>query len=93
MLQQPAPDDFVVSTGQTHSVREFCDAAFSHLGLDYQKYVAIDPKFFRPAEKIPLVGDPTRAKERLGWQPGTDFTDLVKMMVDKDLQDLAPKST
>ena len=89
MLQQPAPDDYVISTGQTHAVREFCDAAFSHLGLDYHEHVVVDPKFFRPAERVTLVGDPSKAKERLGWQPGTRFTDLVNRMVDKDIQDLA----
>jgi GDPmannose 4,6-dehydratase len=86
MLQQDQPDDFVISTGTTHAVREFCEAAFSHVGLDYQDYVVQDPRFYRPAEVDLLVGDPTKAREKLGWQPLVEFNDLIHMMVDADLQ-------
>ena len=86
ILQQESPDDFVVCTGKTHSVREFCDAAFSHVGLDYQDYVIQDPRFYRPAEVDLLVGNPHKAKTVLKWKPRTDFTNLVTMMVDADLK-------
>lgn len=86
MLQQEQPDDFVVCTGVTHSVREFCQAAFEHVGLDYQDYVVQDPRFYRPAEVDLLVGDPTKASEKLQWQPKVSFEKLVQMMVDADLQ-------
>ena len=69
MLQQDHPDDYVVATGETHSVREFCQVAFDHLGLDWEKYVVVDPKFYRPAEVDLLVGDPSKAKRVLGWEP------------------------
>ncbi|HMC54464.1 MAG TPA: GDP-mannose 4,6-dehydratase [Gemmatimonadaceae bacterium] len=85
MLQQPEPDDYVISTGDTRSVRELCELAFSHAGLDYQKYVVQDPKFFRPAEVDLLVGDPSKALKKLGWRPRVTFTQLVAMMVDADL--------
>jgi GDPmannose 4,6-dehydratase len=85
MLQQPTPDDYVVSTGQTHSVREFCEVAFGHLGLDYEEHVVIDERFFRPAEVDLLVGDPSKARTVLGWEPTTRFEDLVVMMVDADI--------
>ncbi|MBA3654031.1 MAG: GDP-mannose 4,6-dehydratase [Actinobacteria bacterium] len=85
MLQQETADDFVVSTGETHSVREFCDVAFGHVGLDYQDFVTIDERFFRPAEVDLLVGDATKARQTLGWEPGVSFEALVKMMVDADL--------
>ena len=85
MLQQPTPDDYVVSTGQTHSVREFCEVAFGHLGLDYEEHVVIDERFFRPAEVDLLVGDPSKARTVLGWEPTTRFEDLVIMMVDADM--------
>ena len=85
MLQQPTPDDYVVSTGQTHSVREFCEVAFGHLGLDYEEHVVIDERFFRPAEVDLLVGDPSKARTVLGWEPTTRFEDLVVMMVDADM--------
>jgi len=85
MLQQPTPDDYVVSTGQTHSVREFCEVAFGHLGLDYEEHVVIDERFFRPAEVDLLVGDPSKARTDLGWEPTTRFEDLVVMMVDADM--------
>ena len=85
MLQQETPDDYVIATGETHSVREFCDLAFSRVGLDYKKYVTVDPKFLRPAEVDLLLGDPAKAKKKLGWKPDVTFEGLVNMMVDADL--------
>lgn len=89
MLQQEQPDDFVISTGETHSVREFLEVAFSHVGLDYQKYVEIDPKYFRPSEVDVLVGDASKARNELGWSPKTKFDELVRIMVDADVDALA----
>ena len=86
MLQQDEPDDYVVCTGETHSVREFCEAAFGHVGLDYRDYVVQDPRFYRPAEVDLLVGDPARAREKLGWVPRVSLEELVQMMVDADLR-------
>ncbi len=86
MLQQDQPDDYVIATGETHSVREFVQIAFAHVGLDWEKYVVVDPKFFRPAEVDLLLGDPAKAKKQLNWQPRVSFPELVKMMVDADLQ-------
>jgi GDPmannose 4,6-dehydratase len=86
MLQQKEPDDFVIGTGDTRSVRELCDVAFKHAGLDYRDYVKQDPKFFRPAEVDLLVGDASKAQEKLGWKPKVGFEQLVKMMVDADLE-------
>jgi len=86
MLQHKEPDDFVVATGETHSVREFCELAFKHAGLDYQDYVKSDPKFFRPAEVDALIGDAGKARKLLGWKPKTSFRELVKMMVDADVE-------
>ena len=88
MLQQDAPDDFVVATGHTHTVKEFVEAAFGAAGLDWQKYVVIDPKFIRPAEVELLIGDPAKAKKKLGWEPKVSFEELVKMMVEGDLKEL-----
>ncbi|HLA76030.1 MAG TPA: GDP-mannose 4,6-dehydratase [Vicinamibacteria bacterium] len=85
MLQREQPDDFVVATGETHSVREFLEEAFSYLGLHWQDYVVVDPKYFRPAEVDFLLGDPTKAKQVLGWQPKVGFRELVRIMVDADL--------
>ncbi|GAB4318183.1 MAG: GDP-mannose 4,6-dehydratase [Candidatus Sumerlaeia bacterium] len=85
MLQQPEPDDYVVATGETHSVRELCEAAFAHVGLDYRDYVRIDERFVRPAEVDLLVGDPSKARAKLGWSPRVTFRRLVEMMVDSDL--------
>jgi GDPmannose 4,6-dehydratase len=85
MLQQDEPDDYVISTGETHSVRELCELAFGHVGLDYQDYVVQDERFFRPAEVDLLVGDSTKARAELGWKPTTSFADLVHMMVDADI--------
>ena len=86
MLQQDEPDDFVVATGRTHKVREFVRLAFEHAGLDWEKYVKIDPRFVRPAEVELLVGDPSKAKEKLGWTPEVSFEQLVSMMVDEDIR-------
>lgn len=86
MLQQDEPQDFVLGTGVTHSVREFCELAFSHLGLDYRKYVVQDPRFFRPAEVDLLVADPVKAHQQLGWRPKVSFEELVRMMVEADLK-------
>jgi len=86
MLQQDEPDDFVVATGETRTVRELVELAFSHVGLDWEKYVVQDPAFYRPAEVDLLVGDPSKAKERLGWTPNVTFEGLVRMMVDADLE-------
>ncbi len=86
MLQQDEPDDYVVATGETHAVREFLDLAFNHAGIkDWEKYVKLDPRYFRPAEVDLLVGDPTKAREKLGWEPSVSFADLVAMMVESDL--------
>jgi GDPmannose 4,6-dehydratase len=86
MLQQDQPDDYVVCTGETHSVREFCEAAFGHVGLNYEDYVIQDPRFYRPAEVDLLVGDPAKAYQKIGWQPKVSLDKLVQMMVDADLQ-------
>src|SRR2546423_2223672 len=85
MMQQDAPGDFVISTDETHSVRELCELAFSHAGLDYEQYVVQDERFFRPAEVDLLVGDSTKARAALGWKPKISFPELVVMMVDADL--------
>jgi GDPmannose 4,6-dehydratase len=85
MLQQDQPDDYVVATGETWSVKDFLLEAFSYAGLDWEKYVVSDPRFFRPAEVDLLLGDPTKAKTRLGWKPKVDFKTLVRMMVDADM--------
>ncbi|MFN7470281.1 MAG: GDP-mannose 4,6-dehydratase [Roseiflexaceae bacterium] len=86
MLQQDTADDYVVSTGETYSVRRFCEIAFGHVGLNYQDYVVIDERFYRPAEVDLLVGDPAKANKNLGWKPEVSFEQLVTMMVDSDLQ-------
>ena len=85
MLQQEKPDDYVICSGMTHSVREFCDLAFSHLGLNYEDHVVVDEQFFRPAEVDLLVGDYGKAKRVLAWEPSTSFKDLVTLMVEADL--------
>lgn len=87
MLQQNEPDDYVVATGETHSVREFLQEAFSLVNLDWEKYVEVDPRYFRPAEVDLLLGDPAKAKQKLGWTPKTSFKELVKIMVEADLKD------
>jgi GDPmannose 4,6-dehydratase len=86
MLQQPEPDDYVVATNETHTVRELVEIAFGRVGLDYQKYVHIDPAFVRPAEVDLLIGDYAKAKKKLGWEPTVRFKQLVEMMVDADLE-------
>jgi GDPmannose 4,6-dehydratase len=85
MLQAEQPDDFVIATGATHTVRELCEVAFAHVGLDWQAHVKIDPQFIRPAEVELLLGDAGKARRILGWKPEVDFHGLVKMMVDADL--------
>ena len=89
MLQQKKADDFVVATGRNHTVREFCQIAFDHVGLNWKKYVVIDRSLFRPAEVNTLCGDATKARRKLGWKPQISFADLVRMMVDADLKRLA----
>jgi GDPmannose 4,6-dehydratase len=91
MLQLDEPDDFVVCTGESHSVREFCEVAFNHVGLDYADHVVVDERFFRPAEVDLLVGDCTKAETELNWVKRTSFTDLVEMMVDADMELLQGK--
>jgi GDPmannose 4,6-dehydratase len=86
ILQQDEPDDFVISTGETHSVREFCESAFAYAGLNWEDYVRTDERYFRPTEVDELIGDPSKAREKLGWQPRTSFEELVRIMVDADLQ-------
>ena len=86
MLQQDRPDDYVIATNETHSVREFLDVAFGHAGLDWRKHVAIDENYFRPAEVDLLIGDYSKAKQKLGWQPKTTFNALARLMVDADIQ-------
>lgn len=86
MLQQDAPDTYVVATGKTTTVREMCRIAFEYVGLDYEKHVVIDPKFYRPAEVDVLVGKPDKAQEKLGWKAQTDLTQLIHMMMDADLE-------
>jgi GDPmannose 4,6-dehydratase len=89
MLQAPEPVDYVVATGETHSVREFVEIAFAHAGLDPARHVVVDPQFLRPAEVDRLVGDATKAHEQLGWQPQVSFRDLVELMVDADVERLS----
>ena len=88
MLQQEQPGDFVIGTGETHSVREFCEEAFSHVGLDYKDFVVQDQRFYRPAEVDLLVSNPGKARQVLGWEPGVSFKELVRMMVDADMERL-----
>lgn len=85
MLQQDKAEDYVIATGETHSVREFLDEAFGLVGLDWKKYVEIDPRYYRPAEVDLLLGNPAKAKEKLGWKPKTTFNELVKIMLEYDL--------
>ena len=89
MLQQPSPDDYVAATGETHSVQEFCEAAFGELGLDYRKYVKKDETVYRPAEVDLLIGDPSKAKTVLNWAPTVGFSDLAKEMTRADLENLS----
>jgi GDPmannose 4,6-dehydratase len=89
MLQQDKPDDYVVATGETHTIRDFLDLSFVHAGLEWQKYVEIDPKYYRPAEVDVLIGDASKAKKQLGWVPKTKFSELVRIMTDADIALLA----
>ncbi len=91
MLQHPEPEDFVVATGESHTVREFCELAFSHVGLDWQRYVRYDPRYERPAEVDHLLGDASKARRLLGWEPTVRFPELVAMMVDADRRRLADR--
>jgi GDPmannose 4,6-dehydratase len=86
ILQNDAPGDYVIATGETHTVREFCEAAFCHVGLDLEQYVKVDPRFMRPAEVELLIGDSAKAKAELGWEPTVGFRELVEMMVDADVE-------
>ena len=88
MLQQPEGDDYVLATNETHSVREFCEVAFAHVGLDWQEFVKYDARYERPAEVELLIGDPAKAKAKLGWEPQTTFIGLTKLMVDADLENV-----
>jgi GDPmannose 4,6-dehydratase len=91
MLQHSEPDNFVIGTGETHSVKEFCEIAFSHVGLDYKDFVVQDQRFYRPAEVDLLISDPSKARKVLGWEPKVGFAQLVRMMVDADLEKLSHK--
>jgi GDPmannose 4,6-dehydratase len=86
MLQQDQPDDYVIATGKTHSVREFFEEAFSYAGLDWRNHLEIDKRYYRPAEVDLLIGDASKAKSQLGWRAKTDFKELVRLMVDADLE-------
>jgi GDPmannose 4,6-dehydratase len=88
MLQQDEPDDYVIATGETHSVKEFAEIAFSHVGFDYQDYLTIDEIFYRPAEVHLLKGDYSKGKKILGWEPSVSFKELIQMMVEADLKTL-----
>lgn len=88
MLQRDEPDDFVIATGEAHSVREFCELAFGHAGLDWEKHVEVDPNYFRPAEVDYLLGDPSKASSVLGWKARTSFEELARLMVDADIKQL-----
>jgi GDPmannose 4,6-dehydratase len=92
MLQQDSPDDYVVATGETHSIRDFLELAFGHVGLRWQDHVVVDERFLRPAEVDMLVGDATRARRVLGWAPTVSFPDLVGMMVESDLRSVSSSS-
>jgi len=92
MLQQPEPDDYVIGSGETHLIRDFADLAFKAVGLDYQDYVRTDAQFIRPAEVDYLLADASKASEKLGWQPTVSFPELVRMMVESDLQNEAKAS-
>lgn len=89
MLQQETPDDYVIATGETHTIREMCEVAFNYAGLNYEDYVKIDPRFFRPAEVEILLGDPTKAKKALGWELSVSFKQLIEMMVQSDLDKIS----
>jgi GDPmannose 4,6-dehydratase len=86
MLQHHEPDDFVIATGEAHTVKEFCELAFDHVGLDWEKYVSVDERYFRPSEVDHLLGDPAKARKALGWRPTVRFPELVRLMVDADMK-------
>ena len=86
ILQQGKPEDYVIGTGETHSVKEFLEEAFTYVKLDWTKYAEIDPRYFRPIEVESLLADPTKARKRLGWQPKVTFSELVRIMVDRDME-------
>jgi GDPmannose 4,6-dehydratase len=92
MLQQEAPDDYVIGTGASHSVRELLEEAFSYAGLDWREYVEIDPRYFRPAEVECLIADSSKARKTLGWEPQVTFRELVHIMVDADLEAVGLKA-
>jgi len=92
MLQQESPDDYVIGTGETHTVREFLERAFAHAGLDWRRHVEVDPRYFRPAEVEALQADPSKARERLGWRHRVGFEELVGLMVDAEMSELARRS-
>ena len=92
MLQQDDPDDYVVATGTSHTIGEFCEVAFAHVGLDWRQYVVVDERFLRPAEVYTLLGDATKAREELGWEPEVGFEEMVRQMVDWDLEQVAHQS-
>lgn len=91
MLQQEKPDNYVIGTGETHSVREFCEIAFTHVGLDYKDFVMVDERFYRPAEVDLLISDPAKSRKQLNWEPEVSFKELVTMMVDSDVNRLKNK--
>ena len=93
MLQQDSPDDFVIATGETHSIREMCEVAFKVAGLDYEKYVVTDPRFYRPAEVDLLIGNAEKAGRVMGWEPAVSFKELIRMMVEADLEALSQGHT
>jgi len=88
MLQQPEARDYVVASGETHTVRELCEIAFARAGLDWKEYVVLDPAFIRPAEVDLLIGEPSKARRELGWEPTVNFRQLIEMMVDADVERL-----
>ena len=92
MLQQDEPDDYVIATGTSRTIGEFCEVAFAHVGLDWQQYVVLDERFLRPAEVYTLLGDATKAREKLGWEPEVGFEEMVQQMVDWDLEQVAHQS-
>jgi GDPmannose 4,6-dehydratase len=93
ILQHSNPGDYVIATGEAHSVREFCEVAFSHVGLDYREYIVTDPAFFRPIEDVPMVGCPAKMERILGWVPTVSFESMIRMMVDEDLTNLADSAS
>ncbi|MEK9148640.1 MAG: GDP-mannose 4,6-dehydratase, partial [Candidatus Desantisbacteria bacterium] len=92
MMQQQKPDDYVIGTGESHSVKEFVIEAFSYVGLDWEKYVRIDPRYFRPLELEVLMADASKARRELGWEPQVTFKELVRIMVDADMEGMGLKS-